>query len=181
MRELSEAVGVEPKTQRHYFGDRERSLTALMQFDHQLGLSGLTHVSDGPLGPVRQSLRATLEYIRQGFIQGGLADVHVVGFGAGFEAATLGKTYLDELLEPTLQSLEERILRHQREGSLRKRNASHTALSLLGSALVVFLHQYRLGGIQCRPLDVGAFLDDLVDDFLSAHAPAKKQKPKAFR
>jgi AcrR family transcriptional regulator len=184
MRELAAAAGVEPRTLRHYFTDREGLLQALFAHDHGIGARALQRVAEGPLGPVKDSLRSTLEYVRQGFLHGGLADVHVVGLGAGFEQRALGEGYITELLEPTVQSLERRIERHQQAGDLAPRNARHAALQLMGSALVVFLHQYRLGGGTCRPLDVGAFLDDLVDDFVTAHAPLPKRtstprKPRA--
>jgi AcrR family transcriptional regulator len=170
-RELAAAAQVEPRTLRHYFTDRDGLLRALFEHDHRIGLGALAQVAEGPLGPVRQSLRQTLEFVRRGFLHGGLRDVHVVGIGAGFEQPSLGKAYLGELLEPTLQSLERRIERHLTAGDLTPCNARHAALQLLGSALLVFLHQHSLGGADCRKLNEAAFLDDLVNDFVKAHEP----------
>jgi AcrR family transcriptional regulator len=181
LRELAARVDCEPRTLRHYFGDRTDLLQALFEHDHRVGLPALHIVADGELGPVRDSLRRMLEFVRRGFINGGLTDVHIVGLSAGLEQRGLGHSYLAELLEPTLQSLEKRIERHQKQGDLKARNARHAALQLLGSALLVFLHQHALGGKQQRLLDESAFLDDIVDDFLAAHqVPAKlsvKAKP----
>jgi AcrR family transcriptional regulator len=183
-RELAARAGVEPRTLKHYFGDRDGILKALFENDHRIGEPGLMRVGFGPLGPVRESLRGTLEYIRQGFARGGLADVHVVGIGAGISQKPLGEAYLQELLEPTLQSMERRIERHQAAGDLAPGSARYAALELLGSALMVFLHQHTLGGRTCRPLDEGAFLDELVDHFLTAHAPeapARKTRTRTPR
>jgi AcrR family transcriptional regulator len=170
-RELAVQVAVEPGTLRHYFGDRDGIIQALFIHDHGVGIPALEMVANGPLGPLYDSLRGTLEYIHQGFKFGGLADVHVVGLGAGLSNKSHGMHYVNELLEPTLACVEARITRHQANGSLSKGSARHAALQLVCPALMVFLHQYALGGDSCRPLDISAFLDQLATDFIKAQAP----------
>jgi AcrR family transcriptional regulator len=173
-RELAAQVSVEPGTLRHYFGNRDGIIHALFILDHGLGATALDLVANGPLGPVYESLRGTLEYIHQGFKFGGLGDVHVVGLGVGLGQKTHGMHYVNELLEPTLQCIEIRIARHQVQGDLAKGSPRHAALQLFSPALMVFLHQYSLGGDGCRPLDIQAFLNQLVADFIRAHQPTKR-------
>jgi AcrR family transcriptional regulator len=176
LRELAAKVSVEPGTLRHYFSDRDGLFRALFTHDHNEGMVAINHVANGPLGPVKSSLRDMLEYIRQGFMYGGLADVHVVGLGTGLAEKSLGQHYVNEILEPTLQCVEVRLLRHQQQGTLAKKNARHAALELVCPALMVFLHQYSLGGDSCRPLDVGIFLDELVANFIASHGTTRATK-----
>jgi len=167
-RQLAAAAGVSVPTLRHYFGDREGVVRAVMERYHRDGLVHLHRVAAEPLGPLAESVRAVLDDTVAGFAYG-LGTVHVVGLGAGMGHATLGHTYLAELLEPTLQAIETRLARHVAAGDLRQVDVRHAALSLFAPVFLLLLHQYELGGATYRPADLARFLTDHVAGFVAAY------------
>ena len=176
-RELAEVAGVSVATLRHYFGTREVLLEEVMKSMRKGGLPYLLAAATEHHGPVRESLTWFLTYLTQGWMQG-VGKVHAFGLSVGFGHAALGPAYVQELLEPTLQSAEARLARHVADGELRRCDIRHAALELVSPVVLGLLHQVQLGGDRCRPLDVPRFLADHIDSFLRSYgaeppAPAK--------
>jgi hypothetical protein len=94
---------------------------------------------------------------------------------------TLGPVYVQELLEPTLQSAEARLSRHIADGELRRCDVRHAALELVCPVVLGLLHQVQLSGARCRPLDVERFLADHLDTFLRAYAAAPEKPGRNAR
>jgi hypothetical protein len=96
--------------------------------------------------------------------------MHVLGLGEGFTDARLGMAYVNELLEPTVQTAERLLADLDDHGLLHVPDARAAALGLVGPVVIALLHQDSLHGARCRPLDVEAFLDRHVEAFLNGHA-----------
>lgn len=168
-RELSAAAGVSVATMRHYFGTREGLITAVLEMCNAAGQRYLLEVAAGPIGLVGESLAHVLARIGAGFRHGGLAQVHAIGLSAGLREPVLGPAYLQQVFEPTVESLEARLARHVARGELRAGDLRHMALSLVTPPLLVLLHQGALGGACTRPLSYEAFCADHLAGFLRAY------------
>lgn len=164
-RELAAACGVSVPTLRHYFGDRDGAVRAVLADRHAGGEEHLRTAAGGT-APAAQgasgfdlSVRALLAHVAGGFEHGGLERLHALGLAAGLDHAALGPAYLAEVLEPTLQAVEARLAAHQAVGQLRDDvDLRHAALTLVAPVLLLFLHQQALGGTAVRPADVPALL-----------------------
>lgn len=159
MRELARAADVSPPTLHHYFVDRDALIAALLAREHASALPYLHHIAAGPLSPLSSSLSEVLGYIVAGLVESGLAELHAFGLQVGLRSA-LGTTYLNDVLEPSLQALEARLERHLGRGDLDGRWFSEpralrlAALQLLSPLLLAVLHQRQLGGARCRALAI---------------------------
>lgn len=178
-RELAEVAGVSVATLRHYFGSREALLAEVMADMHRRGLPYLLAAATELHGPVRESLRWFLQQLMVGWRMG-VGEVHAFGLTAGVGHEKLGPVYVQELLEPTLQSAEARLSRHIADGELRRCDVRHAALELVCPVVLGLLHQVQLSGSRCRPLDVERFLEDHLETFLRAHA-AEPEPPEPVR
>ena len=82
----------------------------------------------------------------------------------------LGPAYIDHILEPTLAVVEQMLEIWRERGEVDVPDLRTAALGLLAPVVLAMLHQRGLGGVNCRPLDVDAFLDAHVDGFLRGYA-----------
>lgn len=162
------AAGVTVPTLRHYFGDREGVVSAVLADAYARGAPFLALASrpDGPLGP---SLRTGLAQIVQGhlFAVGGF---HAIGLTEGLLHRTLGPHYLQTILEPALQAFELRLQAHIDNGELKTINVRHAALGLLAPVVLFMLHQGELGGERVRPGAAQDLIEFLVSGFVTAYA-----------
>jgi AcrR family transcriptional regulator len=170
-RALAVAADVSVPTLRHYFGTRDGVLEAVFEHFRREGLVHLRHVSAGPTGTLDESMRELLEYTATGF-RYGVNKIHVIGLNAGMGHAALGRAYLAELLEPTLQAVEIRLQRHINAGDMRACDVRHAALSLFCPLFMLLMHQHELGGDTYRPASVPAFITDHVSGFVAAYGTA---------
>ncbi|MBX7113370.1 MAG: TetR/AcrR family transcriptional regulator [Myxococcaceae bacterium] len=168
-RVLAERAKVSPATLRHYFQDREGVFDAVFSHHRKKGQPYMQAAAQADVGQVRDALRWLLKGVVSGW-QRGLGAVHGLGLGAGLGDARVGPSYVNEILEPTLQSVEARLQRHIDLGELKKTHVRYAALALLSPVVLGLIHQQGLFGAKCRPLDLGAFIDDHVEHFVGAYA-----------
>lgn len=169
LRELAQAAGVGLPTLRHYFGDRDGLLAAAfaeMRKDGDPWLAlGRTAHTDRPLG---ESCAWFLQLFVVGWRQGvgaGLAQ----GLAAGVDEPAVGPSFVNDLLEPNLQTVEARLAIHRDRGELDPdADLRHAALDLVSPVLLALLHQGPLGGDRCRPLVMDRFVEDHVARFVRA-------------
>lgn len=168
LRELAAAADVSVPTLRHYFGDREGVVSAVLADAHARGAPFLA-LAARPDGPLAQSLRSGLMQIVQGhlFAVGGF---HAIGLTEGLLHRTLGPHYLQTILEPALQAFELRLQAHIDLGELKPTNVRHAALALVAPMVLFMLHQGELGGQRVRPGTAQDLVDYLVDGFVAAWA-----------
>jgi AcrR family transcriptional regulator len=170
MRDLARAIDVSTPTLRHYFVTREALIEAVLAKEHASALPYLHHIATGPLPPLRESISEVMGYILSGLIDSGVQELHVLGLRAGLKSPALGPAYLTQVLEPSLTALETRLQRHASRGEVRCENSRVAALQLLSPVLLAVLHQRQLGGDQCRPLGLSAFVESHVEAFVRAWA-----------
>lgn len=166
LRELAAAAEVSVPTLRHYFGDREGIVAAVLADAHARGAPFLA-LAARPDGPLLHSLRTGLNQIVQGhlFAVGGF---HAIGLTEGLLHRTIGPHYLQTILEPALQAFELRLQAHIKLGELKPINVRHAALGLVAPVVLFMLHQGELGGQRVRPGGPGELVDYLVDAFVVA-------------
>ncbi|MBZ4419174.1 TetR/AcrR family transcriptional regulator [Myxococcus sp. RHSTA-1-4] len=168
-RELAASAGLNPATLRHYFKTREELLQAVFTALREVGERYISEGATADRGGVRASLRWFLEYFQGGWSRG-LGPMHTLGLTAGLVDPKVGASYLNEVLDPTLQSAEARIALHVAKGELLPCDLRHAALELVTPFMFALLHQHGLEGSRCRPLALDRFLDDHVERFLRAYA-----------
>lgn len=173
-RELAEAAGVSVSTLRHYFGTRERLVSTVFAEANTSALRHLHQVATGPLTGVEESLGWYLEFLLDGLTRHGALGLHEVGLINGLGQSELGRAYLTEVLEPTLQALEARLARHMAAGHLAMGDTRVAALALVGPLLLAALHQKSLGGRACRPLDLKAMMRTHLAGWLNGHRPLSR-------
>jgi AcrR family transcriptional regulator len=176
LREIAAAADVSVPTLRYYFGDRAGVLRAIMERDHQEGSQYLTLIAHGPLGALTDDLVMIGMSMRHGFAQG-LGRVFVLGFAAGAESESLGRTAVAELIEPTLQAVEARFTRHMDAGHMRYGDVRVLALQYVSPLLLLLLHQHDLSGATYRAMDLDQFVLQHAASFAQAHAPALVEAP----
>jgi hypothetical protein len=89
--------------------------------------------------------------------QFGLGAIHRLGLVYGLTQPGFGATYLTEVLEPTLVTVEARLARHVADGKLPPIELRRAALAYAAPIVMALLHQTILEGTSVRPLDVARF------------------------
>ncbi|NJK63215.1 MAG: TetR/AcrR family transcriptional regulator [Synechococcaceae cyanobacterium SM2_3_1] len=164
---LAEAAGVTTPTLRHYFGNRDGLVISLLEKARREGEEYLQHARQSQ-GCLVVSLRSYLGDLVDGFHYG-LGNLHAIGLTEGIGHQEMGPAYLMLMWEPTLEAVETRLEKHHHNGELRECDLRQAALMLVGPVLWVLLHQYKLGGITTRPLDVEQFLEQQIQAFVRAY------------
>jgi len=168
--ELAESAGVSRATVRHYFGSRDELLSALLVHIE----AGAERAALANPEPPSLSLRSTLVRFVESLVEiwpRGVGALYVAGLFWGLEHPTLGPAYVERMLEPMLARIELRLTTKSKGTRLAPEQARYAALALLSPVLVALLHQGPLGGSQCRPLDMPAFLQAHVESFMAAWFP----------
>ncbi len=170
-REMARACDVTPPTLRHYFGGREGAIRAAIERAQRDGTEHLRATASSEMGPVDEALPALLRILLVAWRQFGVGDIMRFGLEVGLGDDELGPVYVENLLEPVLQSFEERLAMHIKRGDLRPSlDARYGALSLISPIVMGLLHQRELGGDQCRPLDIEQLVDTHCDAFIKTWA-----------
>jgi AcrR family transcriptional regulator len=167
-RELADAAGVSVPTLRHYFADRDGAIRAALQAMHTLGAVGMERSATEAIGPLPDSLRWFVAGFREAWANFGAARMVAAGLAEGLGSEAVGPTFVDTMLEPSLQAAERRLAVHRERGEIEAANLRHAAIDLVSPVLLALLHQGPLGGDRCRPLDLDGFLEDHLARFVRA-------------
>ncbi len=110
-RELALAAGVSVTTLRHYFGSREDLIKAVFEHYLQAGQRHLrrTRAPVPETVDLEDSLKEFLTRLVQGWSGGHLGSLHRIGLSEGLRNPQTALAYLMDVLEPTLQALEQRL------------------------------------------------------------------------
>jgi AcrR family transcriptional regulator len=171
LRELAAAAGVSVTTFRHYFGSRDNVVAAVFEAARTSAAMHLDRGRQPSSDDLATSLKAFLMGVARGWTEGTVAALHRIGLAEGLRDPSAGVAYLNEVLEPTLQALEQRLAAHIAAGTMIDADTRHAALLLLSPVVLGLLHQQDLGGTRCRPLDLHAVIDAQVVVFLRAYSP----------
>jgi len=169
LRQLAIAAGVTVPTLRHYFGDREDLVEAVLE---EIFLHGERYLELGaePYGDLDQSIRAFLNALAECLVEGPkLGDKIAIAFLEGFYSTRLGPLALNYVIEPPLQAMEKRLAAHQARGELGDVDLRCAALMLISPLLVACMHQQQMFGDQVRPLNFAPVIDSAASSFMKAY------------
>jgi hypothetical protein len=127
-------------------------------------------------GDLRRSLDSYVAGLREAWFVHGVGNIQARALAAGLASQPVGPAYVNAILEPLLQSLEQRLGAHIQSGQMVRCDARFAALQLLSPIVLGLLHQDSLSGKSCRPLDLDAFLARHLDVFVEAHAERSKKR-----
>ena len=170
---LAATAGVSVPTLKHYFTDRDGVVQAVLQQAHAESERHLTAMTDRSGDDPQQLLTGLLIDIADTWRRHGLGRLFASTLALGLENRTLGPTFVNELLEPLLQAVEQLLAGLVNEGALPPVDLRTAALGLVGPVLLALLHQDNLSGAHCRPLEVEHFARQHVHLILHGllHAP----------
>jgi len=181
LRQLAIAAGVTVPTLRHYFGDRDDLVEAVLE---EIFVHGEHYLERGsePYGDLDQSIRSFLNTLAEVLVDGPrLGDKIAIAFLEGFYSKRLGPMALNYVIEPPLQAMEKRLAAHQARGELGDVDLRCAALMLISPLVVACMHQQQMFGDEVRPLDFRPLIDSAASSFIKAYgdpASAAKAQPK---
>ncbi len=170
LRELAVAGGTTVSTLKHYFHDRAGVLRAVLESQRIDAAPFLAMASIPTDSNLRRSLAQYIGGLREAWFTHGVGNIEARSLAAGLAESALGPSYINSILEPLLQSLEQRLAAHIQRAEMAPCNERFAALQLLSPIVLGLLHQDSLSGKTCRPLDLDDFLEKHLDDFVACHA-----------
>ena len=155
--DLAAAAGVSTTTLKHYFGDRDGVITAVLETARD---DAAGYLSEGASAANRRPERSLPDLLLGTVIawrEHGLDRLFTGALAVGLGSPARGPAVLQHLLEPFLQAVEALLAEHEHRGELPATDADGrraAALALLAPLVLALLHQDALGGTDVRPLDV---------------------------
>lgn len=160
-RQLAMAGAVAEPTLRHYFGDRENVAGEILRVLGERAEPLMSAVA-GQSPDAESAVSAYVQLSKAGVSHGGFARAHAFGLIEGVADEAVGRAYLEFLLEPSLQALEQRIRPHlAKDTSPEKVRAA--AMIVFAPMLLAVLHQQLLGGAEAAPLNLDRYFDNLAE------------------
>jgi len=177
LRELAGHADTSVATLRHYFGDREGLLRAVMEGLRADAAPYLATSSKPVPGNVRASLMHFLKGLSTAWFRHGVGAMYASTLAVGLGNNPVGPAFVNHVLEPLLQTGETLLRQHVERGELAIDDVRHASLMFLSPVVLALLHQDSLLGAECRPLDVPKLLETHVEAFLRSFKPLKEQIP----
>ncbi len=173
LRQFAIKAGVSEPTLRHFFTDRQGVVTALIGFFAE-GAKHFLEQSSQPEASLHEAVSGYGNLALAGAQSRLFAQAHAFALVESIHDPEVARTYLQTIIEPSLQALEHRLAPSvDPEGSNPDR-VRHATLALYGPTLIAILHQQLLKGDEIRPLDMSAFVADLTALFTDGMKPEAK-------
>ncbi|MEM6931797.1 MAG: hypothetical protein AAF602_33000 [Myxococcota bacterium] len=169
-RAIAQALGEDPRTLRHYFGNAD----GLYEATFETLEARSRHFRDEVYARRHEGPTAALTHFCQSLLTGwayGMDHMFHVALAGGLENDVRGPVVVKHLLEPTLETVEDLLTHFIETGELELADPRMGALSFLPPLLLGLLHQDSLRGRDIRPLDLEAFVADHVRRFVAGCAP----------
>jgi len=170
--EFAALAEVSIPTLRHYFPTRSDVVAALLEFIGSEGKPYIGLLAETNFHEIKASLQEIGGIIQAGVRRGGTTSLHALGLTEGIGNATIGPSYLNSILEPTLQALETRLALHISRGEMQDCDVRFAALNFVAPLLIGFLHQDKLGGTVVRPMQMEMLLEEQITVFVKAYGTA---------
>ncbi len=170
-RAIAQALGEDPRTLRHYFGNADGLFRATFETLEDRS----RHFRDDVFAKREEGPVATLTHFCHSFLTGwsyGMDQLFHVALAGGLENDVRGPIIVHHLLEPTLLTVEELLDYYVQCGELDV-DPRMGALSFVPPLLFGLLHQDSLRGRDIRPLDLEGFVDDHVARFVAGCRPER--------
>jgi AcrR family transcriptional regulator len=168
LRELAKACGCSVSTLNHYFGSREDIVQAVFEESHAGASGQIANIQQADL-PFEQSIREVAGKAWVALAERGVARTLALGLVEGLENSRLGAAYINEMFDPFILALAERLSSHVARGEMRAVDTRMAALALASPLFLAALHQKELGGETVFPLSTGDFLEHLIAVFVRAY------------
>lgn len=159
LRQFAIAVEASEPTLRHYFGDRQGVVIAILSHIHNRAIA-LWDIVATPAETPGAAVEEYYRVSRAGMTHGGFAKAHAFGLVEGMADETVGRAYLELLLDPALEAVS-RKLSGTPDGPKSPAETRASAFLMLAPILVMTLHQELLGGAEVSPLDSDALLGQM--------------------
>lgn len=159
--DLAATAGVSTTTLRHYFGDRDGVIAAVLETARLDAAGYIGAGADASGRPPEQSVPDLLLGVVLAWRQHGLDQLLTGALSVGLGSRTRGPAVVTELLEPLLAGTERLLVAHASSGQLPwldETAARAAALALVAPVLLALLHQDALRGRTVRPLDLEPFV-----------------------
>jgi AcrR family transcriptional regulator len=152
-RQMAMAGAVAEPTLRHYFGDRETVAGEILRLLGERASPLMAAVGQSGAPTAQDAIASYMQLSQAGVAHGAFARAHAFGLVEGVADERVGRAYLEELLEPSLQALESRLSPFLAQDASRadKRAA---ALMMFAPMLLAVIHQQLLGGAESAPIDL---------------------------
>ncbi len=160
LRQFAIKAGVSEPTLRHYFTDRQGVVIAIIGFFAD-GARDWLRRSAEPAGSVEEAVRGYSGLALEGADTDTFAQAHAFALVESIHDPLVARAYLDLIVEPSLRAIEARLAPSLDPDGAHPDRVRHGAISLYAPILIAVVHQRLLRGAEARPLDMGAFFDDL--------------------
>lgn len=172
LRQLAEAAEVTVPTLKHYFGSRSEIVEAILAEYRRSGEERLARLRTTEL-PFQESVKEFaigLVFGMRAKRDVRLADVFAVSLAEGFLDGDIGPAALQHIVDPSVDTLVERLRLHVSRGEMIDTDLNAAALMLISPILIAVLHQDQLCGSAHRPVDVTSLAAEVSDAFVRAYA-----------
>jgi AcrR family transcriptional regulator len=170
LRQFAIKAGVSEPTLRHYFSDRQGVVIAIIGFFAD-GARGWLARSAEPAGSVEEAVRGYADLALEGADTDMFAHAHAFALVESIHDPVVARAYLDLIVEPSLKAIERRLAPDLDPEGTHPDRVRHGAINLYAPILIAVVHQRLLRGAEARPLDMGAFFNDLSELFAHGLKP----------
>jgi len=170
LRQFAIKAGVSEPTLRHYFGDRQGVVIAIIGFFAD-GARDWLRRSAIPAATVEDAVRGYADLAVEGAGTAIFAPAHAFALVESIHDPDVARAYLDTIIEPSLKAIETRLGPALDATETQPGRVRHAAIFLYAPILLAVLHQRLLGGAQARPLEMGDFFNDLTGLFAGGLKP----------
>ena len=167
LRALAQSVDVTEPTLRHYFGDRQGVIEAILLDIARRG-QVIWEAVGSPSPSPEAALQTYFDVSLAGMRHGGFVRTHMFGIIEGLADPEIGRVYARHILEPSLQSFITK-LKSSGGGHLSNTELRTAALMAFSPLLVLSLHQDLFGTQSMEPVEVEAVIS-VMRDWLSHNA-----------
>lgn len=168
LRELAKACGCSVSTLNHYFGRREDIVQAVFEESHGGAAQQIENIRRAD-PPFEISIREVAGKAWTALAERGVARTLALGLVEGLGSPRLGEAYINEMFDPFILALAERLSSHIARGEMRDVDTRMAALSLASPLLLAALHQKELQGERVFPLSSEGFVEHLAAAFVRAY------------
>lgn len=170
LRQFAIKAGVSEPTLRHFFTDRQGVVIALIGYFAD-GARQFLEQSATPEATLKDAVAGYGELALAGAQSRLFAQAHAFALVESIHDPEVARTYLQTIIEPSLQALEQRLAPTMDPDAASPERVRHAALALYAPILIAILHQDLLQGDEVRPLDMPAFIIDLTALFADGLQP----------
>lgn len=168
MNEMAAAAEVSVSSLRQHLGDRAEVMAAVLARQGTHGAPYLAMTRAEPVLALEPSLQTLMQQMLLA-LERGLGTIVSNGLSMGLRDVKVGPSFVENILEPILQSVEIRLDWHQKRGELGPCDLRVAALALVSPLVLGVLHQHGLCGNTVRPLSLPDMLRVHVGQFIRAY------------